>query len=1095
MTIDHSVYPLSFGQERLWFLNRVAPDSPLYNLQIDIPLPFAVDESAWREAFAEIIRRHEALRTTFHAVDGQPVQFVSNSMEVPIPTVDLSPLPESERGPELERIADADSRQLFDLSTGPLLRGTLVRMQEAAYVFLLTMHHIVSDGWSMDVLAREIAVLYDAFADGRPSPLAELPIQYPEFAVLQRERLSGEKLDDQLQYWRKHLSGLPALDLPTDRPRPSLPSYRGGYLSADMPPPIIEGMRRLSQREGATLFMTLLAAFQTLMMRYTGQEDIVVGTPIANRSRPELEPLIGFFVNTLVMRTNLGGAPTFVEVVRRVRETALEAYSNQDLPFEKLVEELHPQRDLSRNPLFQVMFVLQNSIARAGDIAASPAYQACAAATGDIHYGTSKFDLTLYLAETDTGLSCIFEYSTDLFDDETIRRMAGHWFVLLQSILSNPDLPVSRLPILTAQERHKLLVEFNRSARQYPKDKTIKELFEEQAAAHARSVAVNSLQGEWSYAELNGRANRLAQVLRQLRVSPGQAVGISIPRSADQILAVLATIKAGGAYLPLDPAYPQARLLALAKDAGPNVIITRGDSREAADSLAKALQCAVVDVGEAAGDGSNLETVATPDSLAYILYTSGSTGKPKGVCVTQRNVVRLVRNTDYCEFGPTEKLLCFAPLQFDASTFEIWGALLNGACLEVFPPGMPSLEELGSFIERSGVTTVWLTAGLFHNMVESQLGSLWGVRQLLAGGDVLSPSHCQTVLDELPGCVVINGYGPTETTTFAACHRMKHGDRIEGPVPIGRPIANSELFILDRERQIVPTGVAGELYIGGEGVAQGYLNDVQLTNERFIPHPFAPNNSKRRLYKTGDRARYRADGTAEFLGRQDRQIKIRGFRVELGDIESTLRQHPLVGEACVLLRDETGEKQIIGYVTMPNGPSTTAAAQVRRYAQQQLPDYLVPAVIVPMASFPMTANGKIDRKALQAPVDTDWRPADNYAEPQSEVEQVIAAIWREVLQVERVGRHDNFFDLGGHSLLLVQVHSRLQEVLARSLSMVDLFRCPTVEALAVHLGSDGCMQSRPTEEVFEHLEDRAAKQRLARVRRGSRAAAHRGDPA
>jgi amino acid adenylation domain-containing protein len=773
----------------------------------------------------------------------------------------------------------------------------------------------------------------------------------------------------------------------------------------------------------------------------------------------------------------------------------LEAYSNQDLPFEKLVEELQPQRDLSRNPLFQVMFVLQNSIARAGNTAASPAYQACTATGGDIRYGTSKFDLTLYLAETDTGLSCIFEYSTDLFDDGTIRLMAGHWFALLQSILSNPDLPVTRLPIMTAQERHKLLVEFNRSARPYPTDKTVKELFEEQAAAHGRSVAVNSLQGEWSYAELNRRANRLARVLRQREIAPGQAVGICIPRSADQILAVLATIKTGGAYLPLDPAYPQARLLALAKDAGPTVIITRDDARDAADGLANAIGCALVDVGEAAGDDSDLDTVTTPESRAYILYTSGSTGKPKGVCVTQRNVVRLVRNTDYCKFGPDEKLLCFAPLQFDASTFEIWGALLNGGCLEVFPAGMPSLEELGSFIERSGVTTVWLTAGLFHSMVESQLGSLWGVRQLLAGGDVLSPSHCQTVLDELPHCVLINGYGPTETTTFAACHRMNHGDRIEGTVPIGRPIANSELFILDRERQIVPIGVAGELYIGGEGVAQGYLNDTQLTDERFIAHPFAPNNSKRRLYKTGDRARYRADGTVEFLGREDHQIKIRGFRVELGDIESTLRQHPLVSEACVLLRDETGEKQIIGYVTMPNGPSTTAAAQVRRYAQQQLPDYMVPAVIVPMASFPMTVNGKIDRKALQAPVDADWRTAESYVEPRSEIEQVIAAIWREVLQVERVGRHDNFFDLGGHSLLLVQVHSRLEEVLARPLSMVDLFRCPTVEALAARLGSDGSTSSKPNEELFAHLEDRAAKQRLARGRRGSRAAAHRGDPA
>ncbi len=1095
MQADAKVYPLSFGQERLWFLDQVAPGSPLYNLQIDIPLSFAVDEAAWRQTIAEIIRRHEALRTTFHSVDGQPVQVVSEFMDLCIPTVDLRGCSEEEWSAEVGRVAAEDSQRPFDLASGPLLRGTLIRLWDTSYIFLLTMHHIVSDGWSMDVLAREIAILYDAFSNGQESPLPDLPIQYPEFALWQREQLSGERLEGQLDYWRKQLAGLPVLDMPADRPRPPVPTYRGAFCSAEIPSATLEGLRRLSQREGVTLFMTMLAAFQTLMMRYTGQEDIVVGTPIANRSQPEIEPLIGFFVNTLVMRTDLGGSPTFVDVVRRVREVALGAFSNQDLPFERLVEELQPQRDLSRNPLFQVMFVLQNSISRSGSVAPSPAFQPGTAAPGETTYGTAKFDLTLYVAETDSGLTCIYEYSTDLFDDSTIRRLASHWFLLLQSMLANPDLPVTRLPLLPAQERHKLLVEFNRTAADYPCDATVTGLFEEQAAITPHAPALNSEDGEWLYADLNGRANGLARVLRERGVRPGEPVGISMPRSADQVLAVLAVLKAGGAYLPLDPAYPLPRLHTMARDAGVRVIITRDDSRPVVDGLARMLECSTVDVRQCSGDQSNLEPVATADSLAYVLYTSGSTGKPKGVSVTHRNVVRLVRNTDYCAFGPDQRFLYFAPLQFDASTFEIWGALLNGSCLEVFPPGMPSTADLGAFIERSGVTTLWLTASLFHAMVESQLGSLWGVRQLLAGGDVLSPAACQKVLDELPNCVLVNGYGPTETTTFAACHRMKHGDRVEGAVPIGRPIANAEILILDRERQIVPIGVAGQIYIGGDGVAAGYLNDPALTAERFIAHPFAPNNSKRRLYVTGDRARYRADGTIEFLGREDHQVKLRGFRVELGEIESTLRQHPLVRDACVVVREDRGDQQLVGYAVFSENVPASAASEVRRWLQQQLPDYMVPAVVVKVASIPLTPTGKVDRAGLQAPVDADWRVEETFAEPQAGVEQVIAAIWREVLAVERVGRHDNFFDLGGHSLLLVRVHSRLQEVLANDLSIVDLFRYSSVEALASHMNGSAKPQRAREEDLFNQVEDRAAKQRMARAGRSPKAPIERGRPA
>jgi len=1068
--------PLSFAQERLWFLNLMAPDSGFYNLQVDIPLNGQLDDGVLRRVIAEIVRRHEVLRTTFRDIGGQPVQVIQAQMDLPLSGVDLRELPLENRDEAAERLASEDARRPFDLRHGPLLRTTLVRLADDVRVLYLTLHHIVTDGWSMDLLMQEIGVLYDAFVQGQTSPLPELPIQYADFAVWQRQTLTDVELAGQLGYWRQQLSGHSPLNLPTDYPRPSLPSYRGGFQSASTPPNVAEALRRLCRKEDSTLFMGLLAAFQVLLMRYTGQDDIVVGTPIANRARPEVQTLVGFFVNTLVMRSRPEGSGSFRSFLRQVRETALSAYAHQDLPFEKLVEDLQPQRDPGRNPLFQVMFVLQNSIGQRNGAVPASSYQGSARSDGTVSYGSSKFDLTLYLAEDQGGISAIVEYSTDLFADDTIARFMSHWQTLLQSIAASPDVPVARLPILPPAERSLLLTGWTRTHTDFPRDQTIVTLFEQQVAHSPEAIALNGVEGQLSYRELAQRSHRLAHALLAHGLRPGDTVGLSLPRGIDMVVSLLAILQAGGAYLPLDPSYPAARLDRLAADASPRLVLSRSDCAAAVLAQSPLL----LDRLEWPAADHAPQVPVGPESLAYVLYTSGSTGQPKGVCVSHRNVVRLVRDTNYCHFGPDEAMLMFAPLQFDASTFEIWGALLNGARLEIVPPGQPSLEELAACIERGGVTTLWLAASLFHQMVDAQLGALWRVRQLLAGGDVLAPGHCQRALDELPGCTLINAYGPTETTTFAACHRMQSGQRLGARIPIGAPLANAQLYVLDAEGQLAPIGVPGELYIGGDGVASGYLNDPELTAARFVPNPFEPANSPRRLYRTGDQVRWRADGVIDFIGRSDHQVKLRGFRVELGEIESVMRRHPLVRDACVVLQQEGDDKRLCGYAALDRGQG---AQDVRRYLQQQLPDYMVPALVIGLETLPMMPSGKVDRQALPRPEGDDWRCDAPFAEPQSEMERLIAAVWCELLHVEQVGLHDNFFDLGGHSLLLVQVHSRLQSLLGRSLAMVELFRFPTVEALAAHLRLPDAAAGTAADDLLDAVDARAERQRQARAQR------------
>ena len=1041
--------PLSFAQQRLWFLGQLEPDSPVYNIPWAVRLAGPLDDAALHQALDAIVARHEALRTTVVAPDGMPVQVIGAPRPVNLSTVDLRAWPDADREAELQRRLREEARRPFILGRDLMVRAALFRLGEGDHVLLLVMHHIASDGWSMGGFFRELTALYAALARGRPPALPELPIQYADYAVWQREWLQGEELETQLAYWRRQLAGNPpALELPTDRPRPSVQSLAGARRRVVLPRPLADALAALSRREGATLFMTLLAAFAALLHRYTGQDDIVVGSPIAGRTRTETEGLIGFFVNTLVLRNDLSGDPTFRELLGRVREGALGAYEHQDVPFERLVEELRPERSLGRSALFQVLFALQNAPVAPLDLPGLRVQPL------ELDSGTAKFDLSLQMMAAAEGLRAVLEYNTDLFDAATVTRLLEQLRTLLEGIAADPDRPLSALPLVTAEERHQLLITWNATASAYPRDACLHHLFEAQVARTPEAVALAWDGGAMPYAELNARANQVAHRLRALGVGPDVLVGVCLDRSPDLIVALLGILKAGGAYLPLDPEYPPDRLTFMLQDAVPAVCLT---TTALADRLrATGLPVLRLDAEApalAAHPTTDPPPAATGDSLAYVMYTSGSTGLPKGTLIPQRGVVRLVMATDYVHFGPDEVFLQFAPIAFDASTFEIWGALLHGARLVLAPPGCTALADLGALLRRHRVTTLWLTAGVFHHMVDHHLEDLAAVPQILAGGDVLSPSHVHKLL-ALPGARrLINGYGPTENTTFTCTHTLTAPEQVTGPIPIGRPIANTRVYVLDPHGQPAPLGVPGELYIGGDGLARGYLNRPELTAERFVPDPFGPPGG--RLYRTGDLVRWRPDDTLAVLGRNDTQVKIRGFRVECGEVEAVLARQPGVREAVVVaLEDVPGEKRLVAYVvpTVPPGP---APAALRAALRDHLPDYMVPAAVVVLDALPLNPNGKVDRGALPAPTLPPSEDGGAPAAPRDALEIVLAQVWERVLGLRPVRPLDNFFDLGGHSLLAVRLLAAIAKQTGRELPLATLFRAPTIAQQAELLRRDG----------------------------------------
>ncbi|NHC34670.1 non-ribosomal peptide synthetase [Scytonema millei] len=1104
------VFPASFAQQRLWFLHALAPGNPFYNISAAIRLHGHLNITALEQTFNEIVRRHEALRTRFEMSDGQLHQVVVDSVSVPLAIVDLRTLPASDREAAARQQAIAQSQRPFNLSADLLLRLTIFQLDASEYILLLNLHHIIADGWSIGVLVQELGTLYTAFSSNKSSPLADLPIQYADFAHWQQEWLQGEVLESQLSYWRSQLTDLSVLNLPTDRARSAIQNYRGATQNFQLSKNLTQSLEAFSQQSGVTLFMTLLAAFQTLLYRYTGQEDIAVGSPIANRNRPEIEPLIGFFVNSLVLRTHLSGNPTFQELLGRVREVTLGAYAHQDLPFEKLVEELHPERDLSRHPLFSVAIALQNTPITALEL------PGLALSQFEFDNGTSRLDLEFHLWQTPAGLQGQIIYSTDLFDRSTIVRMLGHFQTLLEGIVANPNQRLVDLPILTAAERQQLLVEWNLTQQDYP-SQCIHQLFEAQADKTPNAIAVVYKDEQLTYQELNYRSNQLASYLQKLGVAPEVKVGICVERSLLMMVGILGILKAEGAYVPLDPTYPSERLKFMLEDAQITILLTQqslapllkggwgdlqslapssedwGDLQSLAPSSGgwgdlQSLAPSSEDWGDlqslapllkggwgdlqplyldrdweivAQQSGENINSGVTVANLAYIIYTSGSTGQPKGVLVEHRGLCNLAQaQIQTFDLKSEHRILQFASLSFDASVFEIVMAWAVGATLYLVPEAARLGSELISYLKDRAITHATLPPAVLKTLSPTQLPAL---QTLISAGETCSPEIAARWASDRH---FFNAYGLTETTVWSTIAQVS--DR-KGTT-IGRAIANTQIYILDAHLQPQPIGIPGEIYIGGVGLARGYLNRPDLTAERFIygnhrgaqlcvPTP------DHRLYKTGDLARYLSDGNLEYLGRIDRQVKIRGYRIELGEIESLLLQHSAVEEAVVLAQeDRSSNYRLVAYIVpnietnLSNSKSklrwkrTKGATQnpksdeLRCFLKQKLPDYSIPSAFVVLPSLPLTPNGKVDRNALMK--SNISSPERLFVTPKTATEATLTTLWANILKLEQVGIEDNFFELGGNSLLAVQLLEQVERQFEQKLPLSDLFGAPTVEQFA-----------------------------------------------
>ena len=1018
--------PLSFAQERLWLIQRLEPSSAAYNVPAVLRLTGELDPRSVTASLVEVVRRHEVLRTTFDETRGRPIQVIRAPEQaaevVASALIDLTALTGERRDALSRKLAAREVVHPFDLTRGPLLRLLLVKLTPTEHLAVLTMHHISTDGWSMEILIGELSAAYAS------RPLDELPIQYADYAAWQRGWLTGELLARELAWWCEELASVPrVLELPTDRPRPAMQSFDGAARPIHLSSELAEGLRSLSREQGTTLFMTLLAGFETMLARWSGARELLVGSPIANRRQSQVEGLIGFFVNTLALRGDLTGDPTFAQLLARVRRGALAAYAHQDLPFERLVEELVGERDLNRPSLVQAVFTLQNAASQRLELA-------------DLEMEvveldgrrTSKFDLTVVLSETGDGFLGSAEYPTALFDATTVERWMGHWQTLLESAVADPYRPLSTLPWARPAQRHQLLVEWRDNSSDYERDDDLFGLFERQVEASPDAVAAVYGDEHLSYRQLAHRARRLAVDLRRRAVGLDVGVGVALEPSIERLVALLGTVAAGGAYVPLDPSYPEERRAFMIEDLRMPLVLGEGD-------LATLPQ----------NDGRPLPS-ASPSSLAYVVYTSGSTGRPKGVAVSHRAVARLVRETNFAPFGPESIVLQLAPVAFDASTLELWGPLLNGGQMIIYPQQIPALAELGETLVRERVNLLWLTSGLFHQMVDEHLEALSGVRHLLAGGDVLSPPHVRRVLETLPDTCLINGYGPTENTTFTACHPMTAAAPPRSAVPVGRPISNTGVALLDRLGEPVPVGALGELMAGGDGLARGYFARPGLSAERFVPDRQARRPGER-LYRTGDLARYRADGVIDFFGRFDHQVKLRGYRIELGEIEAAFGRWPAVREAVVLMREDLpGDRRLVAYLVGDVPPVT----ELRRELAEELPEYMVPAAFVTLEALPLNANGKLDRKALPAP---EWSGGDEIRRPRTTTEKLLAEIWQDALGIEAVSTDADFFELGGHSLLVTRVVSRITTDLGVDLSLRTLFEAPTIATLAVRV--DAALQS------------------------------------
>ncbi len=1050
---------LSFAQERMWFFDQLAPGTSDYNVPLAIRVLGPLEISVLERSLNEIVQRHEVLRTNVTTVEGRPVQVISPSFRIELPIVDLRFLPEVERDDKVRKLAMAEANGPFDLTCGPLLRVSILQLGDAEHVLLLTMHHIAFDGWSLGVLSREISALYTAFLTSNSSPLPELPIQYADFAHWQRQVFQGEFLIEQLSYWKKQLADTPRpLELPLDRARSILLTAQGAALTFTLPPTLAKSLKALGRREGVTLFMTLLAAFKTLLYRYTGQEQITVGSPIANRNQLETEGLIGCFINSLALRTELADVLTFQDLVRRVREVALGAYAHQDLPFEKLVEALRPERDLSRTPLFQVMLIWQNAPL------SSPELPGLTLHPQEIDSHSSVFDLTLTMWEAEQEINGLMEYNAGLFNPVTIQRLLGHYRTLLEGIVLDPEQRLCDLPLLTEPERLKL-DDWNDTRTEHTPVQCIHQMFEAQVESTPDAVAVTLADERITYRELNRRANQLAHYLRRKGVGPEVLVGLLMERSLEMVIGMLGILKAGGAYVPLDPSYPVERLAFMCDDAGIQTLVTEERwnqllIKENLRSLSLDQEWELV----AEESAENVTSGATRENLAYVIYTSGSTGNPKGVMIEHSSLVSYTEAARRVYgLSAVDRVLQFASISFDTSVEEIFPCLTCGATLVLRDASM--LDAPSAFLNKChkwGITVLSLPTAYWHQLV-TQLSAtdievVVSLRLLILGGERARPETLKAWRQRLGQRVqLINTYGPTEATVVATmCDLSNLPTDWDGPeVPIGRPIDNVQTYVLDKVLRVVPIGVPGDLYISGAGLARGYLNRPELTAECFVEHSFdaATDAPPSRLYKTGDRARYLPDGNLVFLGRMDEQVKVRGYRIELGEVESVLVKHAAVSSTVVIARkDSLGNQCLVAYVVLAD-EQTLPISELRNFLNEKLPAYMIPSAFVMLEKLPLTASGKVDRQALPAPDATRPHLERVFVAPRNDLEEKLARIWAAVLGLERVGVDDNFFELGGHSLLATQLLFQLRDALQIELPLHWLFEASTIAELAEKIES------------------------------------------
>ena len=1072
--------PTSFSQQRLWFLDQLEPGSPVYNIARAIRISGNLHVGFLERALQAIVGRHESLRTTFTAADGDPVQVVHPPHSVPIPVTSLDHLTEAQRQAQIWAIIAEESRRPFDLTAGPLMRARVLRLSPGQHIFLVSFHHIVTDGWSMSLFFEELGGCYEALCRDSVPALPELPVQYSDFARWQRASVTGEQFARGLEFWKRALDGVPAvLELPADRCRPSIQSHEGSQLAVALDPGLAQRLRGFAKAERVTLFMVLLAAFETLLFRYTGADDFVVGTPVAGRDQVELEPLIGFFVNTLPLRANLAGNPDFRELLQRVKTGSLEALTHQDIPFEKIVEALEPDRRLSHSPLFQAMFLLQNTPPQ---ILTLPG-----ARTEDLEFagGVSKFDLTLEVIESDS-LACRWEYSTALFDEKRIARMAEHFEVLLRGILENPGRRLSDLPILGAEERRRVLVDWNQTQAEYPRETCIHRAFSDRARKCPVSAAIFDDQRRITFGELDEQANRLANYLRGQGVEPGMTAGVFIERGADAVVALLAILKAGASYVPIDPGYPKQRIAFMLEDSRIGVLITRQPLRTRLPEYSG--KTVFLDRDQAAilaASPLDPQVPVSAEDPAYIIYTSGSTGTPKGVVATHRaSLNRFAWMWREYPFEAGEVCAHRTTLSFVDSIWEIFGPLLGGCPISVVSDETArDPEQLIRHLAVRRITRIVLVPSQLDAMLESGDGlqaRLPHLRVCVSSGEALPYSLYERCRALLPHVALINLYGSSEVAADVTCFDTRT-PFARGVVPMGRPISNVRIYILDKFRNPVPIGVPGEIYAGGDCLALGYFQRPEWTAERFPEVSFG--GAPERLYRSGDLGRFRDDGMIEFLGRADNQVKLRGMRIEPGEIEAQLLSHAAIRQACVLVREDGTGPRLVAYVALADGQAVSPP-ELRRYLQARVPEFMVPSVFMVLESLRRTPNGKIDRISLPAPDAAAAAGLENsYLAPRNPTEETLAGIWSEVLKVGRVGVLDNFFDLRGHSLLAIRVIARIRRSLAVDVPVRALFEDATVAGLAAAVEAaraSGAVAGEPI--VPRRAHETAHEQLLARLK-------------